>query len=98
MLKMKLTKEQKAQRKEMKRALINDKGFFITLGDTETILLWPNFLGSDNYLMSMAIKHPNDEYNRKYGEWVALTKYENGDSIEVSRVFVDMVMDFAEWQ
>ena len=88
MVKMKLNKEQKAFRKETRKWLFENGGFFV-YSATDTFILCPQFLRSSVFSISTAICHPNDIYNRKYGEWQALVMWMEGNSVRVSRGFAD---------
>jgi hypothetical protein len=88
MIKMKLSKEQKTYRKELKKNLSSRGGFFLRQNN-DTYLFCPVFPNSNTWQMSCAICHPKDQYSRKYGEFIALDNWIVGHYIKVSHNFVD---------
>ena len=78
MTKMKLSKEQKFNRKMLKRFFEKHDGLIMFDYNNHTIAALPM---GNTYLVSIAILHPQDLYNRKYGEYIALRKLKGGDSI-----------------
>lgn len=87
---MKLNKEQKALRKDLLQILNASHGFIISHENGSTNCFLPEFVGSNVFLMSCAILHPNDRYSRKYGEFIALKRMFCKDSefIKISREMV----------
>ena len=74
MLKMKLTKEQKQVRRMRLAWMSTSGGEIFTDGHSRTICWIPKYPGSNTGYFGMAIKHPNDKFSRKYGEYIATGK------------------------
>jgi hypothetical protein len=75
---MKLTKSQKFERKELREYHFDNNGYF-DVQEGHTFAIIPK---GNTVIISCAILNPCDIYNRKYGEWLALTRmYNEGDNI-----------------
>jgi hypothetical protein len=70
LFKMKLDSVQKVNRKGWKKQLELNDGFIINQFGGTTMVVLP--LGNDTAKVAFAMCHPNDKYNRKYGELIAL--------------------------
>jgi len=96
---MKLNKMQKQQRKEMKAELAKKNGFIGYFGRV-TIAIEPTCRGKAN--ISWALCSENEEFKRKFGEFVALDRLafgiclpieiENGWTLaEIAAIFAEAV-------
>lgn len=113
---MKLTKDQKAARKEMIADLNEVGGMLFTDGDTTVAIMQhtkADGTAGDFVTYGASYCNPCDEYKRKYGEFLALTRFFNaldsscgenqlpmsGDSIEdfVERVFFGGICFGPNW-
>ncbi len=74
----KMNKEEKAFRKTYKAELKKAGGYIVTTGDS-TVVFWPTCRGRAWF--SLATCGAGDKFNRKYGEFVALLRYLNGERL-----------------
>ncbi len=106
----KLTSYQKTTRKELKDAVFEHGGSLFTYKTTgTTIVVAPrNMLGDTSRFVSVSVAQcsKDDEFSRKYGEFLALTRWEQGSEICVPRMgrsngeIADLIWDgfFSELQ
>lgn len=75
MAEMKLTEKQNTWRKAQKAIAKSAGAQFASDKVGGRVAIWrPKFKGANTGDFTMAIKHPNDTYSRKYGEYVALCR------------------------
>lgn len=93
MLKMKLSDNEKTQRKEMRTTLFNVGGWFVYHNKKTILCFMPEFPGSEMVQMSVANCNPKDKFSRKYGEFIALMNMNKFNSVYVPIELADIISD-----